>query len=412
MIKNAESFMVTRGSAARRTHCLKTITAGIALILSGLADAADAQARQVDVFGYFEPQIIGFTLNGETPQLSSNKLRVDLDAAFSERVTFTANFDYITYHGATTFYLFDFLVDAVTAPLPPQARDQYTFEFRNRNFLDNAYLRLSFDRFDLTVGKQQISPGAGYAWNPTDVFNVKDILDPTYEKPGHNAVRLDVPFGEGKQLSVIYSPEQDFGQSGKIIQFKARAGHFDISFTGGERYWTLTDYETFAMVQDRRHIAGGDIVGELLGIGVWTEAAYNDMVNSEDYFEGLIGFDYTFDNGLYILNELYRNEQGESDYRRFDLSDWVRYFSSETKVVCRDQWYAYISYPATDLLTIGGSIITSLNDGSAVLVPAMMYNFDNNMDITFFGNLYAGKEGKTFSPKLGSGALLRARYYF
>ena len=31
------------------------------------------------------------------------------------------------------------------------------------------------------MGKQQISLGTGYVWNPTDVFNIKELFDPTYE---------------------------------------------------------------------------------------------------------------------------------------------------------------------------------------------------------------------------------------
>jgi len=380
--------------------------------LSITSGSSHAQQKNVDLFGYFEPQIATFSVNGEMLQLTSNKLRLDIAANLSERVSFAANYDYISYHGSTTYYYLDYLAGSVTSALPPESRDVYVLQFEDDNFLDNAYLKIAFDSFDLTLGKQQVSPGTGYAWNPTDVFNVKNVLDPTYEQPGHNAARVDIPFGLDKNLVLLYSPEADFKHSGKFVRFKWQAGHFDFSLIGGERYWPRSDYYTLDFSEERRHIGGIDIAGDLGSVGVWAEAAYNDLEYSKDYFEGVFGMDYTFDNGYYMLYEYYRNEHGKSDYREYDLNDWMRSFSTETRALTRDQVFAYFSYPATDLLTIGGSLITSLNDGSAVVVPSIIYNYEENLDITLFGNFYVGSEGNTFSSKLGTGGLLRARYYF
>ena len=371
-----------------------------------------AQDTPVEVLGYFEPQLAGFSVNSEFLQLWSNKLRIDLQSSLSDRVSFKANYDYITYHGAATYYILDYLPDNIKTALPPGSRDIYTMTFSNRNFLDNAYLKMAFDDYDITVGKQQISPGTGYAWNPTDIFNIKNVLDPTYEQPGVNAVRMDIPFGKNNNLTLLYNPGHNIKDSGKFARLKWKMGHFDFSVIGGERSWSFTDYYTLIKNTELRRISGGDIVGEFAGIGVWAEAAYNSMEISKDYFEGIIGLDYTFENGWYFLSEYYRNGQGKKDYKAYNFNDWMRGFSSEIKALSLDQWFIYTAYPATDLLTVGGSIISSLNDGSMAVVPTVVYNFDDNMDITIFGNFYIGTEGKTYSSLMGNGGLLRARYYF
>jgi hypothetical protein len=64
-------------------------------------------------------------------------------------------------------------------------------------YLDNIYLRTSFQLFDFTIGKQPISLGTGYAWNPLDIFNRKDLIDPTYEQAGINALRMEIPVLDG-----------------------------------------------------------------------------------------------------------------------------------------------------------------------------------------------------------------------
>ena len=91
----------------------------------------------------------------------------------------------------------------------------YRFSFSDQTFLDNAYVMIRMKYADLIVGKQQISLGTGYVWNPTDIFNIKDILDPTYEQPGHNAIRLDIPIGTKYNLTGIYSPDDTWKNSTK-----------------------------------------------------------------------------------------------------------------------------------------------------------------------------------------------------
>jgi len=110
---------------------------------------------------------VGAVIKGEFIPLVTNKLRVDLKSSLTDNITFS-----------------------------------------DRTFLDNAYLKLSLKAFDLTVGKQQISLGTGYVWNPTDVFNIKDPLDPTYEQPGHNALRVDVALGNNTTLTALASTSE------------------------------------------------------------------------------------------------------------------------------------------------------------------------------------------------------------
>jgi len=138
--------------------------------------------ENIEIFGYFESQFSGTSLKGEFFQLFTNKLRIDLQSDVSDRVSVGANFDFITYNGKTDWNILDFLVSDITTDVPAALRQLYSFRFSDEIFLDNAFVKLRFTHFDATIGKQQISIGTGYAWNPTDVFNIKDLLDPTYEQ--------------------------------------------------------------------------------------------------------------------------------------------------------------------------------------------------------------------------------------
>ena len=388
------------------------------ITLSFFLSSLTAQEK-VDIFGYFESQIMGAVTKNDFLQLYSNKLRLDLKSNPSDNITFAANFDYITFHGKTRWNILDFLSSDVTSEVTPGMESFYVLPFSNRTFLDNAYIKLSFKYYDLTVGKQQISLGTGNIWNPTDVFNIKDLLDPTYEQPGYNAVRLDVPIGSSYTLTALYSPDDTWKNSAKMIQLKGRISHFDYSFIGIEKVWRFHDYTrfddenmNFLELPGKRQLLGASTAGELLGLGVWAEYAYNWMENSTDFYELVVGTDYTFDFQTYLMVEYYRNTLGKTGYEQYNLNDWMRLMTTEQKAISRDQVYVFIQHPATDLLDIGISTIYSLSDNSFALVPTLTYSLSDNVEIFVYLNVNFGKEGKAFSKNMGSGGLVRARVYF
>ncbi|MGD8536170.1 MAG: hypothetical protein PVF66_10015 [Candidatus Aminicenantes bacterium] len=378
------------------------------------------QAQEgVDIFGYFETQASGAKIQDEFLFLYSNKLRVDLKSSLSSKVTFAANFDYITYHGKTQWNILDFLPAQAVAEVPPGMEAFYVLPFENRHFLDNAYIKLSFKLFDLTAGKQQISLGTGYVWNPTDVFNIKELFDPTYEQPGHNAIRLDVPLGSAYTFTALFSPEDNWQNSAKLLQIKGRISHFDYALTAVEKVWRFHDYTqidpvnmSFLELPGKRQLLGASTAGELLGLGIWAEYAYNWMENSEDFYELVVGVDYTFNFQTYFMIEYYRNTLGKTDYTQYSLNDWMRSLAMEQKSITRDQVYIFAQHPATDLMNVGVSTIYSLSDKSMALVPTLNYSFSDNVEIFAYLNLNFGADGKVFSKQMGNGGLIRVRVYF
>jgi len=396
---------------------MRYILSGL-LLISLLGKPSTAQ-ENVEVFGYFESTLMGSKIDKDFYQLTTNKLRIDLSSDISDQISFAANFDYITYHGKTNWNILDFLSDDITNQIPAGMRSIYTIPFNDRSFLDNAYFKLALEKFDITVGKQQISLGTGYVWNPTDIFNIKDPLDPTYEQPGHNAARVDIPLSSDYTLSALYSSEEDWQKSGKLVRLKGRVSRFDIALIAIESDWTFHDYTAidtakmnFAAMPERRRLFGVITAGELLGMGTWLEYAYNKMDKSKDFYELAAGTDYTFDFETYVMVEYYRNMLGKTDYKKYDLNDWMRSYASEQKAVARDQVYALVQHPVSDFVTLGSSFIYSISDNSLAIVPAVNYSFSENMDITAYLNTNIGKEGTVFSRNSGDGGIVRARIYF
>ncbi len=393
----------------------------IMVILGWMAASPLLGQSRVDIFGYFESQFVGADVQNSFIQLYSNKLRVDLESRPSESIKFGANFDYITYHGKTRWHILDYLPENVTAVVPEIARPFYVLSFDNRHFLDNAYVRLSLKYMDITVGKQQISPGTGYAWNPTDVFNTKDLLDPTYEQPGHNAVRLDVPIGSRYTFTTLYAPGDTWKESDKLIEFKGRISHFDYHLIAVEKTWRFHDYTQFNQdfmnpgfwgQPEKRRMLGFSTAGELFGLGLWSEFGYNWMEETDAFYELVVGSDYTFDSGTYIMTEYYRNTLGKTNKQDYTLNDWMRFLAQEQKAIARDHVYCLVQHPAMDVMTLGFSTIFSITDGSLALLPMMQYSPFQNIEILVYINLYLGEENAVFNKNMGNGGLIRVRVYF
>lgn len=383
------------------------------IIAAALLLGTAVSAQRADIYGYFEPQYSGIYLEDAYYQFQSNKLRIDVKSAAIANTEFGADAIFLLYHGKTEWNVLDFLSETIAASVPPEMRPYYQITFSDTMYLDNVYARMSLGRLALTAGKQQVSLGTGYFANPTDIFNTKDAFDPTYEQPGHNGLRVDFQPFPRMNFMALYSPIAfDLENSGKLLRAKVGLGHFDLSLLGAETRHALTDFHTFTQTDERRRIIGGDIVGELLGVGVWAEGVYNFLESSENGYEILAGADYTFESGLYTMVEYHRNSLAGPDGEEYDLNDWMRFFTGETKTLARDQIYGLLQYPISDMLTIGSSFIVSVSDKSAALIPVIQYSLFQNIELTLMGNIYVGDQGTTYNSSLGNGGLLRAIVYF
>jgi len=373
---------------------------------------ATSAAQTIDIFGYYEPQYMGVILDNEYSQLFSNKLRVDLQSNQIDNVTIGANFDYISYQGRTEWNLLDYFPDRIKNQVSPEFEDDFGYAYKDTVFLDNAFVKIAISKLDITLGKQQVSIGTGYAWNPTDLFNSKDIIDPTYEQPGRNAARFDIALSNRYTGTVMYLPKNSWQNSGKLIKFNGKISHFDYSILYIEKMWTYSDFTSPSTPELKRRLYGGDLVGEIFGLGIWGEFAYNTLETQAGFWETLIGADYTLDNGMYFLAEYLHNELAKSDYHDYDLNDWMRYFLGENRTISRDNLYLYFDYPLTDLIHLNNSIALSLTDQSLNLMPSLRYNIFQNIEINIFAGFNIGENNKAFSKDQGSTAIFRMKAYF
>ncbi|HPI99167.1 MAG TPA: hypothetical protein PLV56_10505, partial [Synergistales bacterium] len=140
--------------------------------------------------------------------------------------------------------------------------------------------------------------------------------------------------------------------------------------------------------------------------------AYNWVSLDEDFAEWVIGMDYTWENGFYMLLEYFHSDIGKGKSQEYDIDGWMNYLTGETKALSKDNMYLFCSYPATDLLNLGLTLLFSISDTSLALVPTLEYSFLEDWYLEIFGGVNLGSAGSVYSDELGNGLLVRVTRYF
>ncbi len=160
-----------------------------------------------------------------------------------------------------------------------------------------------------------------------------------------------------------------------------------------------------------RTLYGGSIVGELAGAGIWIEGAWNQMKNMDDFTEVVIGSDYTFKNGLYIIMEYLRNENSVSSKENLDINHYLQYFMGETHSLMQDYLFGFLSYPINDFIQFELLGFGNLNDNSAALNPQIAWNLFQDVDLNIMYSHFIGEEDTEFGVQ-DWGWRIRLRGYF
>ncbi len=381
-------------------------------------------AADLELGGYYENNLQAiYTEETDEILLSTSKLRLDfISGGAGNELEIRANINTILYHGATSIDVAPFLPeDVVDSLLNSDVPTEIEFP-RERIYLDNAFLTWRSGGFRLRAGKQQLSWGTGYSINPTDLFHSKDPIDPTYEKEGVNALRVDYRWGIGGQLALIAAPGKDFGETGYALRLGTHVSRigYDMAITlhdvvdstsvnitemTGE---TDTDSITINVRSQDRQAAGFEFSGELLGLGVWFEGNYNWMEIEDDFTRAVFGFDYTLNNGLYMMVEALYNTRAE-EKAPYPLEDWIGtiYFGEP---VGRYWVLAGMRKELTDLSDVSIYLFAS-PDGSMMVNPRLGANIGQNADLTIFAAFSFGDEEGQYPPGLYS-LFSRVTVYF
>ncbi len=240
--------------------------------------------------------------------------------------------------------------------------------------LDCVNVQFRFDRLDIVVGRQAVTFGRSFFWNPTDwlaTFSPTEI-DREY-KAGIDGVRMTLGIGRFSGVEILYG----YGEDGKRDESALMARVF-----GNWHDWDLEILGGSVWIDDRLGFA---FSGDVAGAGLRGELSWHHpRVGAErDFVRATLELDYRWENSLHLMGELHYNGFGSTRSEEYlGLMTSPRVLTGQVSNVGRDYLGSQLSYEFTPLITGTMAVLGNLHDGSGLVNPSLTISLGDESDLT------------------------------
>lgn len=301
--------------------------------------------------------------------------------------------------------------------------------------LMETFMSHSFNSFgNLTIGKQKLNFGVGYAWTPTN-------LDNSQEKEGAYSVRWDLPYQRFNFTTVLISPyvdeknsepqfyermnttfkDVDLSISGSVTKDSKPKFGVDISkFIWDLEFYSAVNLEWRKTIELIEKTAPGPI-GDLKTF----ELQENEL---KQYLDGILGVNYTLPGtNIILIGEYYYNQSGcsveqideiaqaanycttkikDPEYQMFNLSGIYRQTLSDLNEYFHPgnmgRHYLFARVQGLEYENVGMNILSILNieDKSGLVGPEFNFSINNFTNVNVSGKVFFGNETSEYSSNI------------
>jgi hypothetical protein len=273
---------------------------------------------------------------------------------------------------------------------------------------DRFNAKVALARGDITVGRQPITFGKAYFWNPLDIFLPFDPrqFDREY-KAGVDGLRFDIPLGSFTGFNLIGVAGRELDASGSFIDDGVLNASWYGSALLGRGFTTFQGWDL--AIQGGKiyggYQLGGGLVGEIGPIETRVEAAYfwakdgsqplppplkGDLV--EDNFTAVLGLGHRFENTLTAEIEYFYNGAGDPD----DLdASFVRFRTGSILQVSRNLTGFLVSYEFAPIIIGQFTALYSWDDPSGQIQPLITWSASDNTELVLGASINFGDRPET-----------------
>ncbi len=341
---------------------------------------------QLEFSGYVEGELDPIDLQKVYLIYGYAKIRTDINYNILDNINIKSAIFYKTLWSDKFISTNDF------TPIEIESEFDMNFLSPDSLYLDNFFINYSFEDLNCTIGRQPITFGGGYVWNPINPFLTKDMLDPTYEIQGVDVARVSYLLNE-VEVEAIVSLNSIQNNQNYLVSSNFSLLDHDISFI----YSDMNSQESFGFYS----------VGEIASIGIWTE--YSSIVHSSSNY--VLGGDYTFENGVYLMNEYLHQSNGLNFDGGYDEIEYFVYFFTNPIALAQDYFFTMIQFPILDFTNFSLSQITNLTDKSGMINLQIDHSPLDDVDFTFGVFAFLENSNTEFGI-FNHGLRFRTRYYF
>lgn len=341
------------------------------------------------------------------------RTRFGVDLVLSDRITAELAYEHharrAAHGGGVSFA--GTIVPSITeapwrlAPLNWQiVRDGETFEYRHE--IDRALVTIQPDWGTITVGRQAIGFGRGLLFSAVDVFAPFSPLEVDREwRRGVDALRIEYRTTPLSSLEVTAVFGERWEDSALLARFRGYLGEVDGELIAGKRGEDEMFAATFSAA-----LGGASVHGEAALFHTPEEQPDSSVFGKKNLAAKLVlGGSYTFNvgNGLTVLGEYHYSGFGlknaDEAIRQIRNEAFIkRYLRGDSQILGQHALALQASYPFNESLLGSWLMLGSLNDGSGMLVPSLIWSASQSATVTVSGFLPWGP-----SPQNGN---LRSEY--
>ena len=271
-------------------------------------------------------------------------------------------------------------------------------------WLDRFNTKVSAGKLDVTVGRQAITFGKAYFWNPLDVFLAFDPrqFDREY-KPGVDGMRADFALGAFSGLNLVAVSGRKREETGRYGGSRAVDADWEGSALLGRVFGTVSGWD---LALQGGHVFGGyhagfgwageietvGVRGEAAGFSAESEAEYPSLsgvsARLEDSVTAVFGLGRRFESSLDLEAEYLYN--GGARTSRLDASAAL-VESGDLLQMSRHLAGLTVLYEFMPLLTGRITGVYSFSDGSVFVQPGFVYSAGNEAEFLAGASINFGK---------------------
>ncbi len=298
---------------------------------------------------------------------------------------------------------------------------------------DNHILYHRLDRLSLTlmpewgvvrIGRQAVTWGNGFLFNPMDLFNPFSPIDIEREyKIGDDMIYTQFPVNKVGDFQFLYVPRRD--QKTRDVEWNQSSLAGKLHFARG-----TTEFDIMAAKHYRDTVVGFGSTGYLGNTawrldGTWT--FLDEDRGTDDYLSVVANMDYSWvwwKKNFYGYVEYYFNGFCHDRYTEAwtDPDIAGRIDRGELFTLGRNYLSGHIRVELHPLFNVYLTAINNLGDPSGIVQPRAVWDMTQNIQITLGGNIYYGGrgteyggykiQGTGFLNKPSDSAYLWLTYYF
>ncbi len=264
--------------------------------------------------------------------------------------------------------------------------------------LDRLALTASPDWGTVTAGRQAVTWGNGFLFNPMDLFNPFSPTDIERDyKLGDDMLFVQVPAAGSGSVQMLYVPRRD-PDDGDVTGDEASLALKGHLFKGSEEFDLMAakHYQDYVF-----GLGGAGTVGDAAWRAdvTWTHLAQDNP--DRDYPSFVANIDYSWiwwKKNVYGFAEFFYSGVGKDDYQDA-LSDptiTARIARGELFTLGRSYFAGHLRIELHPLVNLLFTTITNVEDPSGVLQPRLTWDVTGDLQLLLGGNVVWGAKGSEY----------------